>query len=82
MVLVPQGGRQVLAALVLPPHLAVGQRGRGVAGGAGQRDVEQAGPRRCSLRASVVRLEVMSHERKLKVKNDLPSGGPAGRWQG
>ena len=43
--LVPEGGRQVLAALVLSPHLAVGQRWRGVAGGACQRHVQEAGPR-------------------------------------
>lgn len=34
--LVPQRGRQVLAALVLSPHLAISQRGGGVAGGARQ----------------------------------------------
>jgi len=42
---VPQRGGQVLAALVLPPQLAVRQRRRDVAGGAGQRHVQEAGPR-------------------------------------
>lgn len=41
---VPQGRGQVLAALVLSPHLAVCQRRGDVAGSAGQGHVEEAGP--------------------------------------
>lgn len=37
--LVPQRGRQILAALVLSPHLAISQRWRGIARGARQRHV-------------------------------------------
>lgn len=41
---VPECSREVLAALVLSPHLPIRQRRSDVAGGAGQSHIQEAGP--------------------------------------